>query len=311
MHKSFGLIVGAMVALAALGGCDDQDSVAQAAHATSKAAASARVGPGWHLTSERRSAGWGFAAGAGDSLEAIRAALAANMLPPKDSVRIAPLVDRFAAVPADAAPAGQAPRTAVKLTTTPWNDDTLLLWVSVAGDEAAGVVLPRDLVDTPDRSAIQMEFDSKQVAAFRPMGDPQGLPPRAQAAALYELAPVEDFDPKPATRLATLRIRYRAPDGAVKELERPITGADLVEAVQDAPETMRFAVAVAGFAGLLRGDPALRDLSADEVVSLAESAAEPDPDGVRAELIGLMRKAEPLIDLPPGDSATSEEPGQK
>jgi hypothetical protein len=58
-------------------------------------------------------------------------------------------------------------------------------------------------------------------------------------------------------------------------------------------------VAVAGFGGLLRGDPAVRDLSCSDVIGLAEDAALPDPDGWHGQMIAVMRRAEPLIDLPP------------
>jgi hypothetical protein len=50
---------------------------------------------------------------------------------------------------------------------------------------------------------------------------------------------------------------------------------------------------------LLRGDPAMRDLSCNDVIALAQSIRQPDADGWRAQLIALMYRAEPLIDLPP------------
>ncbi len=43
----------------------------------------------------------------------------------------------------------------------------------------------------------------------------------------------------------------------------------------------------------------MRDLSCNDVIALAQSIRQPDTDGWRAQLIALMYRAEPLIDLPP------------
>jgi Ca-activated chloride channel family protein len=196
----------------------------------------------------------------------------------------------------------------VVLTATPWNDDTLLLWVGVAGGGAPGALMPRDLARSPDRPAITVEFDPKAIAAYRPIGDLAALPAEdggaPATAALYEVSPLRDLTPGSQTRLAVLRIRYRLADSAdpaIHEIERPITGADLVDMIDDAPETVRFAAAIAGFGGLLRGDPAVRDLSCNEAISLAKGAIGPDPDGARARFVGLMQRAAPLIDQPPAE----------
>jgi Ca-activated chloride channel family protein len=83
------------------------------------------------------------------------------------------------------------------------------------------------------------------------------------------------------------------------KLDQPITTAEAVGTIDNAPEIVRFATATAGFGGLLRGDPAMRDLSCNDVIALAQSVRQPDTDGWRAQLIALMYRAEPLIDLPP------------
>jgi hypothetical protein len=93
-------------------------------------------------------------------------------------------------------------------------------------------------------------------------------------------------------------------------VDRAIGPANFVDSIDNAPDAVRFATAVAGFAELLRGDPAVRDLSCAEMIALAESAGQPDPDGVRAETIDLMRRAEPLIDQPQGDPQTTADEGQ-
>jgi hypothetical protein len=53
---------------------------------------------------------------------------------------------------------------------------------------------------------------------------------------------------------------------------------------------------------LLRGDPSLRDLSCNDAIALAENASQPDPDGWHAQVISVMHRAEPLIDLPSRDT---------
>jgi len=56
--------------------------------------------------------------------------------------------------------------------------------------------------------------------------------------------------------LATVRVRYRRTDtGAVEEIEREITEADLISAFDRAPVRFRLAACVAEFAEILRGSP--------------------------------------------------------
>jgi len=325
MHKGLALALAVSMALISLAGCDDDSSATKIVRAAKHGAASngARLGAGWRNTADARTSAWGFANGA-DSLDAIRAALDSGMLPAKPSVKIAALVNRFATgLPQPEA--GAAPfRPTIVLTTPPWSDDTLLLWVGVAGAETLAAPTPQNPAPVHaaiqaqplDHPAITIEFDAKTVVAYRPLGDPSALPaegPLRSAAVLYELSPLDETNPGGTVRYATLRIRYRLPgaaDAAPQEIVRPITAGDFVEAVDDAPGMVRFAAAVAGFGSLLKGDPAVRDLSCDEVIALAESAVEPDPDGARGNLIRLMRRAEPLIDLPSSDPPIAGDPAR-
>lgn len=290
----------------ALIGCDDQESGGDPHKAAKHGAATAgRVGFGWRSTSETRVSAWTFVTAVApaprpDPLAGIRAALDANTLPPHDTVRVADLVGE--GIADGAPPEGATDHVArVLLTTTPWNDDTLLLWVAVSGETiAAG-------------QSVSVEFDPKSVTAFRPLGDPQNLamPSGAvgESALLYELTAIQDEHPRADRRYATIHLgvaRGRAADGQpAQKIDVPVTEANLVDTIDDAPSAVRFAAAIAGFAELLRGDPAVRDLSCGDVISLAESADQPDPTGVRAQLIGLMRRAQPLIDLPQGDPGPS------
>jgi Ca-activated chloride channel family protein len=102
--------------------------------------------------------------------------------------------------------------------------------------------------------------------------------------------------PPPATggrELAFLKIRYKPPGGSASKLiERPIGAGDVRGSLSAAPESTRFAVAVAAYGQKLRGDPWIDagfDWSA--VTDLAQGARGEDPYGLRAEFVQLTRAA--------------------
>lgn len=309
MLKALGLLTGFALAIAAFGGCDDRDDAkrTEKTDTTNTAAmpAPARLGAGWHGTADMRQSAWAFTRAAApdpltgqsrpDALAGIRNALMANMLPARNNVRIEALVNRALSSIGPPAPDASPSRPMVVLATTPWNDDTMLLWIEVPG------------LSAPEKTAIGIEFDPGAVAAFRPLGDPAALPTLTQtpgrAAMLYEIQPQHsDKGPKSSTKYAVLHIADSTGDPNGVKLDRPITAADAMGTIDNAPEIVRFAAAAAGFGGLLRGDPAMRDLSCNDVIALAQSVRQPDTDGWRAQLIALMYRAQPLIDLPPADS---------
>jgi hypothetical protein len=303
MRNWLEFVAGATLALGLLAGCDDShDRKPQAKTSAHKPANEdsrvAGLGADWQAIEEVRVSVWGFAASPSSppaSVEAIRGALAANMLPPRDAVRIADLLDMASATFFSAAgnsSATSGPRPVLVLTETPWNEDTMLLWVEIAPSPSA------------KNPGVSIEFDPKTVAAFRSLGSPSALPvPMAPGgghiAVLYELLPQPEIAPGATTRYGTLHLAGG---------DEPITTANFVRSIEDAPDIVRFDAAVAGFGGLLRGDPAVRDLSAKEVITMAEGADRPDPSEGRAALIDMMRRAEPLIDLPPSAAPSSEEP---
>jgi hypothetical protein len=315
MLKTLRLLTGIALAAAALSGCDDRDSGKQGANGDKQkdtaATAPVRFGAGWHAVTDSRQSAWGFTqagtpdAGDTNSLDAlsgIRAALMANMLPAHNSVRIEALVNRALSSISQTSAADKSSenRPMVVLTTTPWNDESLLLWVEVPG------------LTAPVNAMIAVEFDPSAVAAFRTLGDPLALPGpieipggvmAGRAAMLYELLP-QRTEPAGKGGSAKLIIKYGVlhvggdPAGSAKS-DQPITTSDAVGTIDNAPEVVRFATAAAGFGGLLRGDPSMRDLSCNDVIALAQSVRQPDTDGWRAQLIALMYRAQPLIDLPP------------
>jgi hypothetical protein len=304
MHKISMVLICAALSLGAVAGCDDSDGgKPHVRSAKTSGLPAARAGGGWRAVADAKISAWSFAPPPADaepqrsaSWDSIHAALDARMLPPRDSVRIAELIGRVSgAAPArDPATSGGSAMPVIGnvetvVTTSPWNDNTWLLWVAISG------------LDRPAGRKVHIAFDPRSIAFYRPLGDPAALPdPQAvggRAQMLYELSPVPDAVMADPAVYATLQ----AGSGA----DRQIGPGNFVDSIDDAPDIVRFATAVAGFAELLRGDPAVRDLSCAEMIALAEGADEPDPGGVRAEMIKLMKRAEPLIDQPPGDTATA------
>lgn len=321
MHSKCGVLAAIALAVAVCGGCDDRGSDREGSNAEKKAATTmtpARYGVGWHAAAETRLSSWSFApqpvadrvlvsettdpapAAGADALSGIRTALMANMLPAHGSVHIEAMINRalssVSPLPSETTP----DKPMVVLTTTPWNEESLLLWVEVPG------------LTAPAAASIGVEFDPTAVAAFRALGDPAAMPNPAdapngiatgRAAMLYELLPQRGDAPAKGGA-AKLIVKYGAlhvagTAAAQGKLDEPITTANAVGTIDNAPEIVRFATAAAGFGGLLRGDPAMRDLSCNDVIALAQSVRQPDTDGWRAQLIALMYRAQPLIDLPP------------
>ncbi|GLK51586.1 vWA domain-containing protein [Maricaulis virginensis] len=171
---------------------------------------------------------------------------------------------------------------------------------------------------------IQVEFNPARVAEYRLIGYETRLLDRADfnndavdagevgsghaVTAIYEIAaPGSEgvlMDPlryggaaRPAADLSgeygLLRLRYKQPgeDESIL-MERTVTDADAVRTFDEADTEVRFSVAVAGFAQLLRGDPYLQDgYSWEAVAEDAASALGEDEFGYRAEFLELVERA--------------------
>ena len=174
-----------------------------------------------------------------------------------------------------------------------------------------------------DDVKIQVEFNPARVAEYRLIGYETRLLNRedfnndqvdagevgagASVTALYEITPVgarPSSDPlryggkarpaaTPTGELAYLKVRYKTPGGATSKLiERPIGAGDTVASLAAAPESTRFAVAVAAYGQKLRGDPWVGEAFGwDAVTALAQGARGDDPDGLRAEFVQLTKAA--------------------
>ena len=169
---------------------------------------------------------------------------------------------------------------------------------------------------------IQVEFNPARVAEYRLIGYETRALDRADfnndevdageigsghsVTAIYEItapdSPARQIDPlryqaasdagDPEGEFAFLRIRYKQPgEDESRLIEAPVTDADQ-RVFSQASEDVRFAVAAAGYAQLLRGDPYLGDFGFDDVVSIAQGARGQDLFGYRAEFVQLARSAE-------------------
>jgi Ca-activated chloride channel family protein len=128
----------------------------------------------------------------------------------------------------------------------------------------------------------------------------------ASVTALYEITRVgatASSDPlrytsarpeaAPSAELAFLKVRYKLPGKTESVLmQRLITRADVSDSLAAAPESTRWALAVAAFGQKLRGDPWVSaDFGWPQVVDLAQGARGKDEFGLRAEFVKLARGA--------------------
>ena len=206
----------------------------------------------------------------------------------------------------------------------------------VLHDEMTGVLFP-----IANDVKIQVEFNPRHVAEYRLIGyetrmlrredfsndavDAGEIGAGHEVTAIYEVAApdsagrlIEDsrYDPELVAgasdlddEIAFLRIRYKLPgEDESRLIERPVSDRDVVTDVSAAPRETRFAMAVAAFGQLLRGEPYLRDFGYDAVLSLAQGARGEDPFGYRAEFVQLVRLAESAAALPALESGRARRP---
>jgi Ca-activated chloride channel family protein len=154
---------------------------------------------------------------------------------------------------------------------------------------------------------IQVEFDPKTVTKYRLVGyenrllKPQDFTDDTKDAgeigaahavtALYELEMVPGLTP--TAGLATVRFRYKDPDGTVsKELTRVIQSKEVATTFEAAGPDFRFAAAVVEFAEILRHSKHSDGADFDTVKAIASAASGDDTD--RLELVKLVETAKGL-----------------
>jgi Ca-activated chloride channel family protein len=174
---------------------------------------------------------------------------------------------------------------------------------------------------------IQVEFNPKQVAAYRLIGyenrllrdqdfnddtkDAGEIGAGHTVTALYEVVPYGQkfenpgVDPlkyqqpvKPSemansNELMTVKLRYKEPDRNESKLVS-VGLADSRARLDTASENFKFASAVAAFGMLLRDSKYKADASYNKVLELARASVGADPQGYRSEFIQLVETARTL-----------------
>jgi Ca-activated chloride channel family protein len=114
-------------------------------------------------------------------------------------------------------------------------------------------------------------------------------------AAQSRSAPVSDG---PDDEIAFVKVRAKLPGENESRLyETPVQAELRAGSVADADADTRFAAAVAGFAGILKGGTHTGNMTLDDVITLARGAKGNDSFGYRAEfirLVGLAKSAQAL-----------------
>ncbi len=106
------------------------------------------------------------------------------------------------------------------------------------------------------------------------------------------LVRVSTYGTQPAFQL---RLRYKTPQGTISTLlEEEQTDRRIVLGFPRADSESDWAIAVAGFGLLLRGDQQNKSLTWESIINMARSARGPDPKGERSECIRLMEIARDL-----------------
>jgi Ca-activated chloride channel family protein len=168
---------------------------------------------------------------------------------------------------------------------------------------------------------IQVEFNPAAVAEYRLIGyetralnrddfnndkvDAGDVGSGQTVTALYEIVPIGgprtmgDLRYSAPAKVASsgseygyVKIRYKLPKSSTSRLiATPITRGLEYRSFAAAPQDARFAVAVAGFAELLRGGKYSGMLSYDDVLRIASAARGRDEFGYRSEFVQMVRAA--------------------
>ncbi|OHT45217.1 VWA domain-containing protein [Flavobacterium tructae] len=169
---------------------------------------------------------------------------------------------------------------------------------------------------------IQIEFNPKQVQAYRLIGyenrklrpedfkndaiDAGELGSNHTVTALYEIVPtgvksdylaqqpdalkytkVEEAGTNYSNELATIKFRYKKPDGD-KSIELVQVIENKSVALEKASDDFKFSSSVAWFGLKLRDSKLISDKSSDAILKLAKQGLSNDPEGYKAEFIRLI-----------------------
>lgn len=192
-------------------------------------------------------------------------------------------------------------------------------------DEASSVLFPiaKDV-------KIQVEFNPDQVAEYRLVGyetrllnredfnndkiDAGDIGAGHSVTAIYEITPresksrfIDDLRYKQnamkenkgnSGEYAFIKIRYKLPDSSVSKLiTTPIDKNNEFKDLGQLSTEAKFAVSVAAFGQMLKGNNYIREFTYDDVIHLAESGKGDDKFGYRAEFINLVKLAKNIAEV--------------
>ncbi len=193
----------------------------------------------------------------------------------------------------------------------------------ISNRKEAEKILVREMAGTlytvAEDVKLQIEFNPKTVHAYRLIGyenrrlknedfdddtkDAGEIGAKQQVTAFYEIIPssaetasanmVEVYKPKDtgfaAGESVKVRLRYKKP-GQRKSIKIEDVLSSKGTAIEDASENMRFAVAVATYAQILRKSKYAGVSTLQQVYGLAANAISVDPDGEKKEFIQLVQE---------------------
>ena len=134
---------------------------------------------------------------------------------------------------------------------------------------------------------------SRKENAPRPDVEPLKYQKAITAAVAEPKEPKALTDAATSGELLTLKLRYKEPDGIESRLiEFPLK--ERGKQFNSASKDFQFAAAVASFGMILRGSQHRGSSNASAVAEIAAGAIGEDPNGLRAEFVDLVRRAEKL-----------------
>ena len=170
---------------------------------------------------------------------------------------------------------------------------------------------------------IQVEFNPGNVQAYRLIGYENrrlkaedfnndakkagDIGPGHSIVALYEVVPAgiamdlpgvdalryqsNDSPSSVSNELATVKLRYKQPDGSVSKLISRTIPTDRMTPFNNASDDVRFSAAVAAFGMRLSGSSHAGEFSFEDIERIANGSIGSDPGGHRMEFSSLVRKA--------------------
>jgi Ca-activated chloride channel family protein len=144
--------------------------------------------------------------------------------------------------------------------------------------------------DAVDAGEIGAGHEVTAIYEITPVGGPV-LVDESRYAAKPEAAKIEDAASF-GDEYAFVKLRYKLPNEDVsKLLSTPVTKANESAVISD---DVKWAVAVAGYAQLLKGGQYMAGFGYTDVLKLAQEAKGADADGYRAEFINMVKLTETL-----------------